>query len=124
MGERIDFTGWVSPAERLDLFHRSRVLAFPALWQEPFGLIGLEALAAGLPVVASDAGGIPSWLVPGEGGLLVPPGDSARLADALRSLLDDEPLRARLGERGPEIAARFSIDHHLDLLLPELEKAT
>ncbi len=117
---RVRFKGWLSPDERAAWFTRSRVLALPSLWQEPFGLAGLEALAAGLPVVASDVGGIPSWLEEGEGGLLVPPGEPARLAEALGRLLEDETLRAQLGARGPEVAARFSLDRHLDLLLSEL----
>lgn len=120
---RVRFTGWVDPEERLALFRSSRVLAFPALWQEPFGLIGLEALAAGLPVVASDAGGIPAWLTEGDGGLLVPPGDPDRLGAALRTVLEDETERARLSACGPEVAARFSVDRHLELLLPELQAA-
>ena len=120
---RVRFSGWVDPNERLELFRGSRVLAFPALWQEPFGLIGLEALASGLPVVASDAGGIPAWLTDGDGGLLVPPGDPDRLRAALRRVLEDEGEFARLSAQGPAVAARYSIDRHLELLLPELQAA-
>jgi glycosyltransferase involved in cell wall biosynthesis len=120
---RVRFAGWVDPGERLELFRTSRVLAFPALWEEPFGLVGLEALAAGLPVVASDAGGIPAWLTEGEGGLLVPPGDPARLASALQAVLGDDAERERLSACGPTVAARFSVERHLELLLPELDAA-
>jgi glycosyltransferase involved in cell wall biosynthesis len=60
----------------------------------------LEAMAAGLPVVASDVGGLREQVVDGETGLLVPAGDPERLADALRSLLDDAPRRAAMGAAG------------------------
>ena len=101
----------------------SRVLALPSLWQEPFGLAGLEALASGVPVVASAVGGIPSWLADGEGGLLVPGGDPQALAAALRRVLEGGELSTRLAAQGPRVAARFTVDRHLELLLPELTGA-
>jgi len=60
----------------------------------------MEALALGKPVVASDLSGIPELVRDGETGLLVPPGDAGRLADALELLLGDAGLRERLGEAG------------------------
>ena len=60
----------------------------------------LEAMAAGLPVVASAVGGIPELVVDGETGLLVPPGDPDALADALGKLITDPELRQRLGAAG------------------------
>jgi glycosyltransferase involved in cell wall biosynthesis len=76
---------------------------------ESFGLAALEALACGVPVIASDVGGLPEVVRHGETGLLVPPGDPAALAAAVASLLDDEPRRQRLGQAGREDAvARFA----------------
>jgi glycosyltransferase involved in cell wall biosynthesis len=121
LGGRVRFVGWISPTERRELFAAAGVFAFPSVWQEPFGMVGLEALAQRLPVVASEVGGIPSWLVDGEGGLLVPPDDPVELAGALGRVLEEDDLRRRLAETGPEVAARFSIERHLELLLPELE---
>jgi len=118
---RVEFLGWVDQSARPSLFASARVLALPSLWQEPFGMVGVEAFAAGLPVVASDVGGIPSWLHEGAAGLLVPAGDAARLADAISRVLGDEELRSELAARGPREAERFSMESHLELLLPELE---
>ena len=79
----------------------------------------LEAMAAGLPVVASAVGGIPEIVRDGETGLLVPPGDADALAAALGRLLDDDGLRRRLGAAGRERAldefdvVRFG-DAHVD----------
>lgn len=71
----------------------------------------LEAMATGLPVLATDIGGCREAIVPGESGLLVAPGDARALEDALARLLDDPALRARLGAAaGAAIAARFTLD--------------
>ena len=65
---------------------------------ETFSLVTAEAMAAGLPVVATAVGGVPECVSAGETGVLVPPADGAALADALIGLLCDAPLRQRLGE--------------------------
>ena len=70
----------------------------------------LEAMAAGLPVVASSVGGIPEVVIDGETGLLVPPGDPQSLAAAIERLLADPALRRRLGEAG-----RIRVAEHFDL---------
>lgn len=120
---RVRFVGWVSRAERERLLAESRIFVVPSLWDEPFGISGLEALAAGVPVVATDVGGIPSWLTDGEAGLRVPRGDAAALGSALRRLIGDEGERAQLAAQGPTVAKRFSRERHLQLLLTELEAA-
>lgn len=75
---------------------------------ETFGLAAAEAMAAGLPVVASDVGGLAELVDHGRTGLLVPPGDATALADAIDRLLDDRALAARLAAAGQaEVAARF-----------------
>jgi glycosyltransferase involved in cell wall biosynthesis len=121
--ERATFHGWVDDDERARLLASARTLVLPSLWDEPFGIVGLEALAAGVPVVASDVGGIPSWLADGEAGLLVPRGDSDALAEALGVVLRDDDAHRRLADAAPDVAARFSIERHLELLLPELSAA-
>ncbi|MGH3048842.1 MAG: glycosyltransferase family 4 protein [Gaiellaceae bacterium] len=121
LGVDARFLGWVDGDRRAALLRGCRVFAFPSLWQEPFGIAGVEALAAGIPVVASAVGGVPSWLEDGRGGLLVPPGDPPALAAAIRRVLDEPSLAESLAAAGPQAAERFSLDAHLDLLVPELE---
>ncbi len=83
-----------------------RFLVSPALWPEPFGLVLIEAMARGKAVVASRAGGPCEIVCNGETGLLVPPGDATALARALRLLVDEPHLAARMGRAG---AARCAV---------------
>ncbi|HZD56700.1 MAG TPA: glycosyltransferase family 4 protein, partial [Anaerolineales bacterium] len=71
---------------------------------EPFGLVNLEAMASGKPVVAFDHGALPEIVLQGETGILVPPKDPADLAEAVISLLKDPHQRAQMGQRGRQRA--------------------
>lgn len=96
--EAVRFVGWADRPGMEGLLSGARSLWLPSLWAEPFGIIGLEALAAGVPVIATPVGGVAEWLV--EDGLCVPPGDARALA-AAADVLDAQPDRAlHLGERG------------------------
>lgn len=88
-----------------DFLGRLDLVVHPAL-EEGLGLAVLEAQAAGLPVVACRAGGVPEILADGEGGLLVPAGDAPALANALVALLRDEPRRRAFGEAARARVAR------------------
>ncbi len=90
------------------------VLVHASIQAEPFGRVLIEAMALGRPVVATAGGGVPEIVVHGETGLLVPPGDTAGMAAALRILLADPALRARLGAAGARRAReRFSLESHV-----------
>lgn len=115
--ERVRFTGWLGPAELARELAEASVVALPALWPEPFGLVGIEAHAAGRPVVASATGGVRDWLDDGVSGLLVEPGDAHALAATLTELLADPERQARLGLAGREsVAARFTPERHVAAL--------
>jgi glycosyltransferase involved in cell wall biosynthesis len=90
----------------------------PSLVPEGFGLVAVECLAAGTPCVVSALGGLLDVVADGVEGLHVPPGDAEALACALRRLLDDEPLRSRLGAAGPAKAASFALSQ----VLPRLDE--
>ncbi len=81
----------------------------PSLWAEPFGQVAVEAMARGLPVVASVHGALADIVDHGETGLLVPPGDAVALRQALRALLADPALRARMGQAGRRRARQFAL---------------
>lgn len=70
---KVEFVGWISDeSTRIELLQSMHWLVIPSLWPEPYGLVGLEAGAMGIPSIAFDTGGIPSWLIDGRNGLLVP----------------------------------------------------
>jgi glycosyltransferase involved in cell wall biosynthesis len=116
--ERVRFTGWLDADQLADEMANASVVAVPSLWPEPFGLVGIEAFAAGRPAVASSTGGIGDWLEDGVSGLTVPPGDARRLAQALNELLSDPERQRQMGEAGRRtVDARFSTAHHLAAIL-------
>ncbi len=106
-GGRIRYAGWAHRRDMTRLLAGARSLWLPSLWAEPFGIAGLEALALGVPVIASRVGGVEDWLEPG--GLGVAPGSREELVEAARGL-EREPERAlALGRAGREqVAARFA----------------
>lgn len=114
---RVRFLGWMAPDRVRALLERSRVLAVPSLWPEPFGLVALEAYAAARPVVASAVGGLADLVVEGVTGRLVPPDDPAKLAAALAGYLTDLPASIRAGQAGRVHSHRnFSMETHMEKL--------
>ena len=101
LGGSVRFTGYVPEAEKADHFNLADVFVFPSA-MEGFGLAVAEAMASGLPVVASDRGAIPELLADGEGGFLCDPARPELLGDRLQRLLADAPLRAKLGAANAE----------------------
>jgi glycosyltransferase involved in cell wall biosynthesis len=118
VADRIRFTGWLSAELLGHELAEASVVAIPSLWPEPFGLVGIEAFAAGRPVVASATGGVADWLEDGVNGLGVAPGDVRALAQALNELLDDPERQRAMGDAGRRaVAERFSPQRHLEALL-------
>jgi len=106
-GRDILLLGTVSEADLGGWYRAADAFAFPSV-KEGFGLVVLEALAAGLPVVASDIPVFAEYLQDGESALLVPPGDSAALATALGRLAGDPALRQRLAAGGKPLIDQFT----------------
>ena len=99
LGARVRFLGTIPHQEIPALYNASDLFVFPGL-REPIGMVYLEAQACGLPVVAFRNGGIPDVVRDGETGFLVPRLDAAEFGRRLAQLIDDPPLRARLGAAG------------------------
>jgi glycosyltransferase involved in cell wall biosynthesis len=118
IADAVKFTGEVGPSGKRALFESAAAFALPSYAEGlPLGL--LEAMAAGVPVVASPVGGVPEAVVDGVSGFLVAPGDRAALSRVLRSLLLDRALGARLGAAAREsVRLRFSPER----TIPRLEE--
>lgn len=100
-----------------ELLAGADIAVVPSVWAEAFGLSVLEAMARGVPVVASRVGGIPEIIEDGASGLLVPAGDERALSGALGRLLRDPEARRRLGSEGRRRAERhFTFDREVDEL--------
>ena len=119
----VAFEGRVSDQALRDAYATAHAFVLPSS-EEGFGLVFIEAMAWGLPVVAARAGATPEVVIENETGLLVDKGDEARLVDALGSVLTDADLASRLGAAGSErVQERFLLRHfedRVEKLLPRL----
>lgn len=111
--ENVEVVGPVGDTERNALFSGARLLLMPSRF-EGFGMVAAEAMAAGIPVVATSAGSLPEVVDPPSGGVLVPPEDPQVLAEAVDALLGDPRRRRALGQSARVSAERFRWDRVAD----------
>ena len=110
----ITFTGHLSGNDVRNLTRTARAVVVPSVWFENAPMSVLEAMAAGVPVIASRIGGIPEQVTDGVDGLLVDPGDPKVLAEAMKRLADDRDFAMTLGARAQAtVAERYSPAMHL-----------
>ena len=122
--DKLVFRGWLTGEELRRAYAEAQVIIFPSLVEEPFGRVGIEAMAAGRPVVAFDVGGVREWLRHGETGFLVPRGDVNKMAESVNLLLENPDLADKLGKMGQEQAsALFDSERMLSRLEQVLEEA-
>jgi glycosyltransferase-like protein len=118
LGKDVVLVGTVPDSEMAAWYAAADVLAFPSV-KEGFGLAALEAMSAGLPVVASDLPVFREWMEPGRDALAAPVGDAVALAEVLGTVLDDAAVRERLRRAGRRLASTYSWSasarRHLDL---------
>jgi glycosyltransferase involved in cell wall biosynthesis len=109
LGKKVVFHGYSPNPD--DAFRGIRAVVLPWRWQEPFGLVGPEALAHGVPLAGFDVGAVRDYLIDGQTGILVPPGDTDALAQAIDRLLNAPDEARAMGLRGRElVSARFTDD--------------
>jgi phosphatidyl-myo-inositol alpha-mannosyltransferase len=107
----VELLGRISDDDKVRYFATADVYVSPATGQESMGIVLLEAMAAGAPIVCSDIHGYRSVVRRGEQGLLVPPRDVKALADAIARLLSDDAMRARMSASARERAVQFGWDN-------------
>lgn len=99
-GLSVHFLGTVPTDELKHVYAAADIFVCPSEWPEPFGMVNVEAMAAGKPIIASRIGGIPEIIVDGTTGILVEPANPLELAQAVKELLIDEDLRKKMGTAG------------------------
>jgi glycosyltransferase involved in cell wall biosynthesis len=123
--QAVTFHGWIPQDKLIAHYDQSDILLVPSLWQEPFGLVVVEAMARGLPVIASDAGGPAEILTHGVDGLLIEPGNERELASAIRLLLQDTATRSRLSHAArTTVVQRFTLEENTRRVEQHLQRAT
>jgi glycosyltransferase involved in cell wall biosynthesis len=113
--DRVEFVG-STPPDRIPSFFAAADIFLLASRYEPFGIVLLEAMAAGLPIVATNVGGIPAVVQNGVSARLVPPGDADALADAVRELVSHDALRLSLIREARKRVTEFSLESLLTVL--------
>jgi glycosyltransferase involved in cell wall biosynthesis len=115
--KRVSFLGWIDPPEIEKELSSAWLLAAPSLWAEPLGLVALEAIVRGVPVVASSSGGFAETVENDITGLLVPNGDVTALAEALRSIVAGEKFADGVSADGiRRLADRHDVTRHVDTI--------
>lgn len=114
---RIAFPGTLPGKEVNQYLADSDIVVMPSMIPESFGLVGIEAMASGKPVVAFDAGGIREWLADGKTGYLVERGNIREMAERISLLLKNNSLAERMGEKGKELVEKY---YRRDIHLPGL----
>ena len=102
----------------MEAWRRSMLGFLPSIWQEPFGIVLLEAMSCGRPVIASRIGGITDVVLDGETGLLVAPGDADALRGAIQRLIQDPHLREQMGRA----AQRRLVEFQARTVIPRFEE--
>ena len=122
---QIEFTGWVEKLKLDSLLSDTDLLVFPSVWPEPFGLIGPEAGAHGVPVAAFASGGTHDWLSDGINGHLAPgdPPTVEGLALAIIACLHDGSAYSKLSANAVQLASRFELSNHIAALSKIFDKA-
>jgi glycosyltransferase involved in cell wall biosynthesis len=120
LGVTVEWLGRVGAPELRRAIDDALAVAVPSLWPEPFGLVGIEGQARGRPAVAYRVGGIEDWIA--DAGIAVRRGDEAALAEAIRSVLDEQTWSA-FASKARTHAEAYRLDAHLDRLLQLCEAA-
>ncbi len=99
--DKVEFVGWTSKVD--PYYNKADVLLVPSRWQEPFGLIGIEAFSHQKPVIGFDVGGIGEWLKNGVNGYLIPETDIKQFAEKIEELINNPGLMKKMGKAGYDL---------------------
>lgn len=124
--KNVMFFGFIDDYELVKLYYRADVCVVPSVWDEPLGLVVLEAMATKTPVVVTRKGGIPLAVKDGVNGFFIRPRNSKEIVDKVSLLLENESLRKKIGERARQtILERFTwekIAHRYERMYSEFRR--
>jgi glycosyltransferase involved in cell wall biosynthesis len=118
IADRVSFLGWIPEEKKWEMYERADILLLPS-YNEGLPYVIVEALAAGLPIVASNVGGIPEVISDGENGFIITPGDRQALAERIVELAVAPDVRSSMTQRNRDKAQR---EYSLDVALRRLEQ--
>ncbi|MHA1330070.1 MAG: glycosyltransferase family 4 protein [Candidatus Hodarchaeales archaeon] len=125
LADVVRFLGWISHEKIEEYRQVASLVAVPSIWPEPFGIVGIEAMASAKPVVAFDSGGISQWLQDGETGYLVPPKDVDGMAQKIEYLLRNPGIGRHLGRVGRRLAeAKYNKEVYFERLTNVFERVS
>ena len=111
-------TNTASYSDMPELYEKADIVVYPTVGEEPYGLVPIEAMSCGRPVIASDSGGIRETVVDGTTGFIVPKKDPNALADRLMTLIADPRMARRIGRSGRQRAEKiFSAERYVSDLM-------
>lgn len=121
---KVEIKGWLDREEVHNYLTNCQFVVVPSLWPEPFGIVGIEAMACKKPVIAFAVGGIVDWLRDKYNGLLVEPGNVCALSKAIKLLLNSPEYCRNLGLNGySRFIEEFSEQGHIDRLMSVFNEA-
>lgn len=124
LDDRTEFSGWIDREKLSQYYQKASIVVVPSIWPEPFGMVGIEAMSYGKPVVAFNVGGIPDWLEDGVTGFLIKPYDVKGMAEKISYLLENPGTAEEMGMRGRKrVEQEFSKEKHITRLLEIYTKA-
>ena len=121
--DRVSFEGFAAGERLRAAYADADAVVFPVRWNEPFGLVPLEAMGVGRPVVTTGRGGTAEFVRDGSNALVFEADDPRALAGSIERLARDESLRARLREEGRRTATRYSVMEFADRTVGEIVRA-
>lgn len=123
VADRVSFEGWADAERCLRVYAEANAVVFPVRWDEPFGLVPLEAMGIGRPVLTTARGGTAEFVRDGENALVFEADDDVGLARSIQSLAEDEQLRERLRSGGRETAANYTLGRFAQEAVREIVSA-
>ncbi|MDD5149114.1 MAG: glycosyltransferase family 4 protein [Flavobacterium sp.] len=115
LGKHIKFFGKINHETITKFYKRSTIVIIPSIGPESFSLVGIEAMSAGRPIIASNVGGIPEWLKDKKTGYLVDPGNANQITERVIELLSNRKLLQKMGNQARITAeSKFNINFYID----------